>query len=237
MTVHPRQPARAARARATSRVALAIAAAAVAVVGFTPSAWAGGALTSIPSLPPGRTWTAPVPYAPHPGHFSGVSCFSTSCTAVGDTISPPKFASQPTVMSWTGTAWRKQRIATLSSQFQHLTAISCGSSKSCWAVGTSDSSSDVLEKMNGNAWSRAGSPSDAASTTFEGISCPTALTCMIFGEDSATGDTAAPHAELWKGKRWLSTQVPEPKSAQYTIGVNGFLRLVDLLPDDEQLCL
>jgi hypothetical protein len=130
-----------------------------------------------------------------------VSCPSaTRCFAAGGSA-----PSGHRMLSWNGAKWS---VAALPPRTQaSLSGISCSTTTSCVAVGSTTNSpaKTLIERWNGNAWSVTPSPNVAgAESTLAGISCSTATSCHAVGTSWAMNGTAAePLVVQWDGTRWL----------------------------------
>jgi hypothetical protein len=140
----------------------------------------------------GTSWSI-VP-SPNPGDATdsgllGVSCVSvTNCTAVGRYLLGEDSPSKTLVERWNGTAWRVVGSANRSAYFNVLTAVSCGSATSCFAVGSSADGqttpqATLVESWNGTAFSIVPSPNPPGSTRnfLKGVSCASAANCHAVG--------------------------------------------------------
>jgi RHS repeat-associated protein len=125
-----------------------------------------------------------------------VSCTSVSfCIAIGSRVYcyvPPgsaycSFLNEPIIEEWDGISWHLMSIPQLLlTQNNTLYGVSCGSPRSCIAVGTyKDSSGNSFNVMqwDGTAWSTVGSPS-ASSTSLNGVECQHVTYCVAVGQQS-----------------------------------------------------
>jgi hypothetical protein len=148
--------------------------------------------------------------------FNGVSCTSAaSCEAAGYTADAS--GNYVTLAeAWDGSTWTPQSTASPASQSSMFTAISCGSSLSCVAVGNyfdANSNSQMFaESFDGSAWSTAAlvAPSGSVNAQLTSISCPAAAVCTAVGYYSTTGNDDLPLAESWDGTAWTIQAMPAP---------------------------
>ena len=87
-----------------------------------------------------------------------------------------------------------------------ISDVDCYSTSACTAVGGS-SSSPMVSRWNGEAWSKqtVTAPAEASSQSVEGVSCPTAESCVAAGY-YVKGGVEHPVAYKWKEGSW-STEV------------------------------
>jgi hypothetical protein len=133
------------------------------------------------------------------GQLTGVSCTSwNACSAVGDGD-----GAGPLVERWDGKAWSLQSVAMVDGGFPGLSSISCGSSRSCFAVGTegtgSYSNTAIVERWNGSAWSFQPTGSQFPEGELWAVSCSSPVACMATGDDN---DDGSPEAGRWNGRAW-----------------------------------
>lgn len=167
-------------------------------------------------LPSAKFWNGTVwrPMAsPSPGtgaQLTAVSCPSrASCVAIGTDGAPG-----PVTEAWNGRRWRVLPPVTVPAQAT-LTAVSCARSAACIAVGhgqtTFAADGALAERWNGTAWTRlatAPPPGGALSSSFAGVSCANATSCLAVGQYT-TATAAGPLAESWNGRSWtLLTPAP-----------------------------
>ena len=92
-----------------------------------------------------------------------------------------------------------------------LTALSCASSTSCWAVGfyyrKSGEANEALY-WNGTRWSRVATPEPgqgAYAHILRGVSCASWVKCWAVGYlFSAPGLSLGQQLLLWNGKKWVA---------------------------------
>jgi hypothetical protein len=159
----------------------------------------------------GTKWTTTaVPVPPDPsGHgiLFGVTCAtSTSCFVVGSYTTNQRV--RALIDHWDGKRWafvaRPRPTGATSSE---LHAVSCASTSSCFAVGTTNISGRGIQTLavrwNGARWSVTSTPSQnqARVNELDGVSCPTATNCFAVGT-YIRGVQGPPLVEHWNGTSW-----------------------------------
>lgn len=167
-----------------------------------------------------------------------VSCVNTTtCFAVGDVSGTTFDAATPLIEQWNGKAWTLAAVPTLPPATSgRLTGISCTGATNCFAVGTqfntaSTSTSVLVERWNGKAWSIVATPNPSASIhdrpALRNVSCTSATFCIAAGElvsadanNQYTGDRGI--LERWNGHVWslVSTPTPRGSSSSSLYGVS-----------------
>jgi hypothetical protein len=92
-----------------------------------------------------------------------------------------------------------------------LSAVSCASASSCFAVGGQFGSPymrAVTERWNGLKWSVVPSPSPGVSSSFAGVSCVDASFCMAVGSSWPTNSAFNALIEAWNGVTWSVLPIP-----------------------------
>jgi hypothetical protein len=157
--------------------------------------------------------------------LTGVTCISASnCWAVG-LSNMPGAGTLNEVMQWNGVNWTviptPDPAGTVLGAVNALTALSCASATSCWAVGTQGSATingatlaNQALQWNGTAWSEAATPSPGGTATgdvngFGGITCTSATNCWAVGNYSQAGATLNEAAQ-WNGTAWTEVTFPNP---------------------------
>jgi hypothetical protein len=104
--------------------------------------------------------------------------------------------------------------------------VSCGSSKSCLAVGGSGGA-PLAGTWNGTTWSETETPSvpeSAMSSGLVGDSCWSTKGCMALGYLRLSSEGGHAYADLWNGASWTTELVPAPAETepitQYLQGVS-----------------
>jgi len=103
-----------------------------------------------------------------------------------------------------------------------LFAVSCGSSRSCTAVGSYAAKSGTLslsEAWDGTRWAVQSTPNPAGSqaSVLSGVSCPTAGACTAVGSYFQKNAGPLTLAEAWNGTTWSIQATPNPDAT----GRNG----------------
>ncbi len=160
----------------------------------------------------GTRWSIqPNPASRAKGTLDGVSCLSSRvfCIAVGY-----RFASgrqRALVERWNGTRWSIQPNPGFWGD--SLLGVSCVSSVSCWAVGTSPPGGifgpprPFAERWDGSQWSdeAIAAPGYGA---LAAVSCSSSTRCTMVGTDF--DGQPSPLAERWDGVRWVIQATAEP---------------------------
>ena len=97
-----------------------------------------------------------------------------------------------------------------------ISAVSCPSTTSCFAVGrydTPSSSGILVEHWNGSHWSSMAGPKPAGSSfpALVGVSCPNPTSCFAVGSYGVPG-ILKPLAERWNGSHWSIMTSPNTGS-------------------------
>jgi hypothetical protein len=99
-----------------------------------------------------------------------------------------------------------------------LSAVSCPSAASCFAVGIAfaRTSQTVISHWDGSRWSIMTSPNPAGAVDpfFGGVSCPTTTSCFATGSaEYGVNRTARTLIEHWNGSRWSIVNSPDPSGS------------------------
>ncbi len=175
-------------------------------------------------------WSA-VPSPRFPGYgqvfLYGVSCPSTTnCFAVGwENSSSGPSINTALVEHWNGHTWSIMTSPkpTGSPGDANLSGVSCPSTTSCFAVGSTQSGhapnafSTLVEHWNGHTWSIMTSPNPRGSGTpnsyLDGVSCRSTTSCFAVGFSIFHGWTTL--VEHWNGHTWSIMTSPNPTGFQY----------------------
>ena len=189
--------------------------------GGTPTPSAPAAPTSSRSnLVVPSSWSiTPTPNVNSNFHsLNGVSCLSVSfCMAVGDYeggTGDLNLAEQ-----WNGTAWSIVSTPNPpSTEDSFLSSVSCTSSTSCMAVGSTENGTaeqTLAEQWNGVTWSIVSTPDTSAvlDNTLSSVSCvgPSACTAVGSGNTVTARQTLI---EQWNGASWSIVPSPNPSTSQ-----------------------
>ena len=92
-----------------------------------------------------------------------------------------------------------------------LAAVSCASTRSCTAVGSSGSGV-LVESWDGRTWSLAPTPAISGGVAvLNGVSCTSPRSCVAVGDMSSSGGAAydlRPLVESWDGSHWSVAHSP-----------------------------
>jgi len=147
--------------------------------------------------------------------LDGVSCLNPKdCFAVGDYVDLNN--EQGTEISkWNGTAWKLVPSPSPGRANNALSAVSCPSSRLCFAVGgyNADSLSSVgfhsmIEQWNGSSWMVVTTPKPSRSNDYlSGVACASPALCFAVGvQDRDFAGTSI--IDKWDGSRWTVTKLP-----------------------------
>jgi hypothetical protein len=160
--------------------------------------------------PSGTTWSS----------LNDVSCPTvTSCLLVGAAGTTRKTAhgivyiSHATAYSWNGTTLAKLSVpAPAGARTTELGGLSCATTTTCMAVGNYTNAHGAwltyAAAWNSGTWQVQSTPNIRGErfTTFQGISCSSATTCMAVGDAYTPG--SRPFAELWSDGTWQVSATP-----------------------------
>lgn len=179
----------------------------------------------------GKEWSiqeTPNPPETERRRLTSVSCTSsTSCTAIGEYWGG-KYYETPFAEKWNGKVWGIQEIAKPGNYETAIRRISCSSTGACTAVGLYEKKplsehTTLAERWNGKEWSiqTTPNPTEAESSSFEDVSCPTAISCTAVGYYN-NSKKELPFIEAWSGKGWSiqTVQVPNEAKASWLHGVS-----------------
>jgi hypothetical protein len=166
--------------------------------------------------------------------LSDVDCASaTSCMAVGANVGV-QGSTRTIAESWNGASWQIVVSPDNGSSGNALTGVSCGSAKSCHAVGTYGAGANgkagrphtLAESWNGSAWSLQASPNRSAyANSLARVSCSTVSACKAVGWSQETS-AGSRHTlvESWNGSKWVASSSPNPPTSATPdnyLGVRG----------------
>lgn len=161
----------------------------------------------------------------------GVNCASlTACTAVG--FSGPSTSDEQTLVQTWSSSGGWQAVSTPNpkkAQTAMLTGLSCASTTSCMAVGSSSGETvsgtnatspfvTLAERWNGTAWQIVATPNPSGATNsyLTGVACASATSCVAVGYALVNNANSA-IAEKWNGKAWTLFPVALPANATATL--------------------
>jgi len=166
----------------------------------------------------GTSWSVvPSPSAPSPAFSSlaGITCTSaTNCWAVGSTavFSNGQFSGGSLIEHWDGAHWSIVPSPNAPSDrgMTTLSSVTCRSTTSCFAVGTTSPDADsavVIERWNGARWTVTLGPPTPTTDGLTGIECESTIDCLAVGGPSEEGNYLIEH---WNGSEWSLSASPEP---------------------------
>jgi hypothetical protein len=185
----------------------------------------------------GHQWSfesLPSPTLPYVG-MTGISCASTSaCMAVGEGPTNPGAPQElkSVADSWEmGKGWSITTPVPLPNGAKEggLLAVSCSSSTECVAVGTIFNGEGHLQPYatlwKSGSWTvkSVPSPPEAVNTVLQGVSCPSARSCMAVGFSDSYSQGRKAVSESWNGSEWSlgSAKIP-PGTSGFPNGPNLF---------------
>jgi hypothetical protein len=186
----------------------------------------------------GKRWSkvtgVPSPAGSGTGHASlldAVRCpTASSCVTDGVLVkvSPTvtlTFLNQ--ALHWNGRKWSRvfppNPGGTKAGDSSELFALACGSSTSCWGVGTygasvlpGESLNQILH-WNGKKWTKAtgvpqpgGKSGPDAFNELEAATCNSSSDCWAIGSYGSSSDAKLNEALHWNGKKWALVKTPNP---------------------------
>jgi hypothetical protein len=164
----------------------------------------------------GKSWITVKTPGSDFSELADVSCPDTSnCMAVGTS----RYGTL--AENWNGTAWTiVPSPAPTGANSSDLVSVSCPTSTSCAAVGSFVNSSGatrtLAEQWNGSAWRLVPSPNRSGTTgsELEGVSCPSASSCVSVGDSFNKVGNSQTLAESWNGATWSLVPSPNPAKGQ-----------------------
>ena len=183
---------------------------------------AGPALAAVLAVTPASTVVAAPKAAVKSGslngYLSGVACpRANDCWAVGSQ-EPAGVHGVYTILieRWNGSRWRVATSSGAALKDAALSAVSCASTSSCWAVGAAalgtTKHEPITEHWNGRKWSLTvlAEPAGTTDAALFGVSCPTAARCWAAGAVNPGTRAAKALVEHWTGKRWSVVRAAAP---------------------------
>jgi len=155
--------------------------------------------------------------------LSGIDCPSpTSCWAVGSTLVLDYMV--PAALHYNGRSWTPVGVpAPAGTRTDYLTAVTCPSTTSCWAVGGIDGASSLgralVEHYDGRSWSVVASPGPSNDSLLNAISCTSATSCWAVGIANDFGRSPAVGSliERWNGRSWSRANAPDVRNGLYGV--------------------
>jgi len=129
-------------------------------------------------------------------------------------------ASRPRTVA--GSAWQVETTPNVvGAGINEFSAVSCNSATACTAVGShaasfSSPGFSLAERWNGTSWrlQRTILPNGAVSSTFTGVSCASATTCIAVGATIVKATRRGVNlAEAWNGTTWRVQAIPTPQGS------------------------
>jgi hypothetical protein len=161
--------------------------------------WNGSNWGILPSVNPSAT-----------SILNSVDCSSVrSCYAVGNYTNaggPRTF-----VEHWNGVQWGTlPTIVPSGSTSSTLTAVTCASLRSCFAVGNFQASTrrNLIEHWNGVQWGTLPAVNPSPTPTLSGIACAAVRSCFAVGNSTALKSLI----QHWNGSAWATMPHPSPGS-------------------------
>lgn len=202
---------------ASAAASSAFAAASAANVTATVAAASTAAITAHPAV------AARIASAPRPKRqLWAVTCLAaTNCVAVGQDLG----TRLPLAETWNGARWAAIDLRLpKGTAVGTLEAVSCAAARSCVAVGlsgaavalgTADAEIPLAESWNGTVWkaSRLPAPAGSQGAQLDGISCPSATTCVATGVYILPDGEPAGFAEVLRDGTW---SVGKPPGLQHS---------------------
>ncbi|HEX3961449.1 MAG TPA: hypothetical protein VHZ03_33300 [Trebonia sp.] len=163
----------------------------------------------------GLHWSAPVGLQPttanaHVQFFNGMSCTSTSCVGVGDSVNKSNHSSAFAEVLSNG-KWSAKTITFQSGQQDSLNDVSCASASYCIAVGgngaftTLTGGRAAFEIWNGSTWQLhvAPAPHTGHGNDLLGVDCATSAYCVLTGtEGTVNTNTGEGLAGVLSNNTW-----------------------------------
>jgi hypothetical protein len=168
----------------------------------------------------GAAWSLaafPKPAGTTASNLTGIACpAAASCFAVG-TAQAGSGPNKTLVEQWNGTSWSLDASPNPAGALNILTAVTCPTATSCFAVGQNQNGSTqktLIEHWNGTAWAVMTSPNPAGSDikSLRGVACASATSCFAVGSLDG-GPSSSLLVEKWNGSVWSMVTVPSPAGA------------------------
>jgi hypothetical protein len=172
----------------------------------------------------GTSWA--LQSVPDPGgvgasaELAAVSCPSRhDCRAAG-VLTTRAGTSRVVGEAWEGTRWSVEVTPSpAGAATSALEGVSCGTPRSCVAVGNftdgSGTGVPLAESWDGRSWviEPVQVPAGAVASALYGVSCTAADACVAVGAYTTGSDVESTLAELWNGSTWVIQASPNPPDA------------------------
>jgi hypothetical protein len=138
------------------------------------------------------------------GDLNGVSCpGAKTCFAVGARFSP--LPASALLERWDGTKWSVVSDAVVSAKGSQFNAVSCVSTTSCLAIGT------TVVRYDGKHWTQVAGPDPKKfpAASLASLACTSATTCFATGGLSSS-QLGLANSARWDGSTWSSAALPIP---------------------------
>jgi hypothetical protein len=156
----------------------------------------------------------------------GVSCAPPPagfCLAVGDysygakAMPSNSYRDRIIAEAWSATGWHLLPAVNVA-RVDQLDAVSCGSARSCIAVGTSAQKYPLAERWNGTSWQvlHAAVPGRMGYTKLDAVSCVSGSACVAVGNYQGL-----PIAESWDGSTWRLRWLPRLPADNHSANLNS----------------
>jgi hypothetical protein len=147
-----------------------------------------------------------------------ISCVSSSsCWAVGYTITFLTVQVQTLILHWDGSSWQIVPSPNVGNGFNALYGVSCTSDSDCWAVGFENGGSlaqTLIERWDGTSWTIHDSPNVGSQhNVLNGVTCVAASDCRAVGYTGVAGAKSALVAQ-WDGSGWTSSPLTNQVTSQ-----------------------
>jgi hypothetical protein len=166
-----------------------------------------------------------------PTTLNGVDCLtSTWCVAVGTLADPTTATFDGLIAVWNGRSWARASSPVSTSARDQLDAVSCRSTASCTAVGSSEVGigpfETLIEMWNGAAWNTVSSPNrKSGNNTLDAVSCMSSAFCDAAGSlvesDSSGSWSISPFPSAGTGFVALGGIACQSSASCVTVGSHG----------------
>jgi hypothetical protein len=171
----------------------------------------------------GASWslqTTTDPADPLGSSFNAVSCVSSVCAAVGESLYAPSIH-VTLAETWNGSSWALDALpAPDGTSAETLLGVSCATAKDCTAVGDFTShgrQSTLVEHWDGFQWSLESTPVRRAPAALNAVSCTSASACTAVGFYTNGTGAQVTLAERWNGTAWSIQTTRNPAGASIAV--------------------